>query len=212
MASSENKFECESGGFSPVFSSSDIEKLKNNRDVVPLQTPWTFWLDRSIPGDSAEQYQANLKKIYTVSTVHEFWAVFNNIPTTDKIPNRFSYHLMRNEIKPLWEDKENIKGGTWRLKCNKLNTNRVWQELLLAAIGEQFSDCVHDADQICGVSVTVRDKDDLVQVWNVNADLANDKKVLPKIHHLVPEVEFTLAFYKRHQNHHAFNTGKKLKR
>lgn len=33
---------------SPVFTTSDMEKLrsKGKKEGVPLQTQWTFWLDR----------------------------------------------------------------------------------------------------------------------------------------------------------------------
>ena len=36
--------------------------------------------------------------------------------------------------------------------------------MLLAAIGEQFMDDVVDGDDICGLSISPREKDDLIQV------------------------------------------------
>lgn len=210
MASCETDYEGGSCDLSksPVFTIDDIEKLRNKEtEGVPLQTPWTFWLDRSIPGTTAAEYEANLKKIYTVSTVQEFWAVFNHIPPPEKIPVRCSYHLMRDQLRPLWEDDINRMGGTWRLKCSKKDTPRVWQELLLAAIGEQFSECVADGDSVSGVTVTVKERDDVVQVWNMVAALADNAKLISKIHHLVPDVDFSTVFYKPHQTHHAYEGG-----
>ena len=52
-------------------------------------------------------------------------------------------------------------------------------------------------DQVSGVSVCCRDRDDILQVWNVRADLEKQSNILEKIQSLVPSVKFTAAFYKR---------------
>jgi len=88
---------------------------------------WTFWLDsQKSKFTSKVDYEAGLQVIFCVETVQEFWSVFNNIPGKKKIylinfiikyffkapsrlANRVSYHLMRQNRKPLWEDRENEK-------------------------------------------------------------------------------------------------------
>lgn len=181
-----------------------VDEAEKHKERVPLNTPWTFWLDKSARGYTQADYEAALRKIYTVHTVEGFWSVYNNIPGVGELRPSCSYHLMRDEVRPLWEDEANASGGTWRLKCPKWDSDKVWKEMLLACIGEQLSEHLHEDDGLVGVTIAIRERDDLIQVWNQSASLAQEAQVIDVIQNLVPNVAFTASFYKPHQTHHAF--------
>uniref|UniRef100_F6ZFY8 Eukaryotic translation initiation factor 4E type 3 n=1 Tax=Ciona intestinalis TaxID=7719 RepID=F6ZFY8_CIOIN len=197
-------------GESPKLSRKAISNLGDTEKTgVPLNSAWTLWLDRSVPNLTASEYEANLRKIYTVSTIESFWGVYNHIPPPSRLIPRYSYHLMRNNIRPVWEDEVNANGGMWKLRCHKSVTDNVWNELLLSCIGEQFTGYVNKGDDIIGLSVSIRKNDDLVQVWNINSSNIEQCKVLEKIKEVLPHVIFETSFYKPHQLHRAFE-GRKI--
>ncbi|KAK0064071.1 eukaryotic translation initiation factor 4E type 3 isoform X2, partial [Biomphalaria pfeifferi] len=150
----------------------------------------------SVRGTTVQQYESSLTKIYTVDTVQGFWSVYNHIPEPSKLSIRYSYHLMRAQRRPVWEDEENSEGGNWTFKCKKQDTEDVWKQLLLAAIGEQLSDCMSEEDDIIGISVSIRDRDDLILIWNNLASHKDDAKIIKKVKELLPHVTFTTIFYK----------------
>lgn len=180
------------------------EEEESDCEDAELETPWSFWIDRCERGTTKNEYEAGLKLIHTVETVQTFWSVCNNIPDISELPNRYSYHLMRHKRRPLWEDPENVKGGQWKFKCKKEDTSLVWREALLASIGEQFSDCVAPLDDIVGISVSRREKDDVIQIWNLDQTYQSKATICEKLQELVPGVKFSVKFYKAHNLHEAF--------
>jgi translation initiation factor 4E len=38
----------------------------------------------------------------------------------------------------MWEDEANKNGGRWVIRINKGYANKIWEDLILAMIGEQF--------------------------------------------------------------------------
>ena len=71
-----------------------------------------------------------------------------------------------------------------------------WRELLLATIGEQL-DLGH-SDEVCGLTITTRQYDNLVQIWNSNANEAavGSAHLLEKINELMPGVHLKSFCYK----------------
>ncbi|KAL0482892.1 translation initiation factor 4E [Acrasis kona] len=137
-----------------------------------LHTAYSFWFFRKERGGS-EEYEENMKKIGDFETVDGFWGFYSHLVRPNDMPLPSDYHLFRKGIKPMWEDENNLKGGKWMIRLKKEYTPRLWEDLLLAVVGDQFD----VGDELCGVVLSLRDHD-IISVWNRTAD---NEKVRLKI-------------------------------
>lgn len=126
----------------------------------PLEHPWTLWFDNP----SARQkgnWGSSLRKVYTFSTVEEFWCLYNNIATPSRLISGADFHCFKEGIEPKWEDPKCQGGGKWTINTRKDRIDTLWLHTLLAMIGEQFD----QGEQVCGAVASVRGKADRVAIW-----------------------------------------------
>jgi hypothetical protein len=67
----------------------------------------------------------------------------------------------------------------------------------MAAIGEQLNEYVSENDEICGISASLREKEDVLLIWNTNSESASKSRIFECVHKLNPDIVFLSTFYKR---------------
>ena len=109
------------------------------------------------------------KKIYTFDNIAQFWILYNN----HKNLCNGMYFLMKNKIKPLYEDNPNKNGGYWSIKISEHDINKIWLNLLLDLVGNNLS----KKNIVNGLSLVYKKKFYIIKIWIKNKKY-NDLKYL----------------------------------
>jgi len=133
----------------------------------PLQNAWTLWFFKN---DKARTWEENQRPIITVTTVEDFWSLYNHIEVASRLPPGSDYSLFKEGIFPDWEDVRNAPGGRWMINVDKRQRmeclDTYWLEILFFLIGEHADQHAH---QVNGAVVNVRAKGDKLAVWLADA-------------------------------------------
>ena len=89
------------------------------------------------------------------------------------MPEGTTINLFVRGIKPVWEDAEHREGASLRLQFSKGYANQIWEDLILAFIGEQFD----LANEITGIVLSVG-RTDKLSIWYRHG---YDNRVAPQI-------------------------------
>ncbi|KDN43221.1 translation initiation factor eIF4e [Tilletiaria anomala UBC 951] len=126
------------------------------------------------PGAQAPStWEAALRMLGAYNDVESFFATFSTLRRPSQLEKSSNYHLFKDGIKPMWEDRRNAKGGKWTLTLKATNNpallDRSWMWLVLALIGEELD----PHDMITGAVVSVRAKGDRLSIWTRSKDDVN---------------------------------------
>ncbi|KAG9223811.1 hypothetical protein CCMSSC00406_0004848 [Pleurotus cornucopiae] len=176
--------------------------------VHPLKNTWIFWFrQQRTPGNKIVSYEEGIKKISAFASVESFWTLWTHLVPPSALLPTTDYLLFHTGIRrPIWEDPLNINGGKWIIRLKKGVADRLWENLVLAVVGDQFDECRQPEDgnpatdgessgepnendsvwpEICGCTISVRQSEDIVSLWNrVDAD----KKVRERIRDTIRKV------------------------
>jgi len=133
----------------------------------PLQNAWTLWFFKN---DKSRTWEENQRPIITVTTVEDFWSLYNHIEVASRLPAGADYSLFKEGIFPDWEDPRNQDGGRWIISLDKRQKEKFldsyWLEIIFFLIGEHGD---QDAFQVNGAVVNVRQRTDKLAVWLAEA-------------------------------------------
>ena len=133
-----------------------------------LQDKFSFWyriVDTSLLNQKTDesQYANTVKKIADFDTVEDFWKIFQHLKKPEQLQNGIEFQLFKNEIKPLWEDEANQRGGRVSIKIKKDYTSLVWEEIIFDLIGGTLPEKIKE--EINGIVLSIRKDYNFIQVW-----------------------------------------------
>lgn len=133
---------------------------------APLETAWTFWYDKKTTDKKeSDQYMEGLKQLGSFNTIQGFYRHYQYFLRPSELPRDHNVYCFRKHYKPMWE--EFPEGGCWiiriKRKTNQSYVNHMWENLLLACIGEAF-----EMPDVVGAVLSTRLKDDVLSIWNLS--------------------------------------------
>ena len=159
----------------------ESNKILNSKWILwyhdPLDTNWDL---------------SSYKNLHEISSIQNFWEIYkfmdNNI-----IENSMLF-LMRDGIKPLWEDDKNVPGGCWSFKITKGNLYEVWLNLSLYLCGESLISNKKNYELLNGISISPKKNFCIIKIWNSDKK-QNNLSFLNKIE----DLPFDTCIYKEHK-------------
>ncbi|KAF6761510.1 translation initiation factor eIF4e [Ephemerocybe angulata] len=171
------------------------------------------------PGTKSLIMRRGFKKISAFGSVESFWSLWTHLAPPSALQPTTDYLLFHSSIRrPVWEDPLNINGGKWIIRLRKGVADRLWEDLVLAVVGDLFDDCRtatgngngeaegdstsseaggDDMPEICGCTISVRQSEDIISLWNrVEADKQCRDKIRDTLRRVLNLPPSTIMEYK----------------
>ena len=126
--------------------------------------PWTLYFHQA---DAEKWTLDTFQKVHTCTTYEDVLGVIEEIGQV-RFKNGLPF-FMRGDILPLWENHQNIRGGSYSMKVPSDMVKDVFTtQVLHAMTGAIFT---HSENQCMGVSMSPKKGTfNILKIWNSNAE------------------------------------------
>jgi len=130
-----------------------------------LENNWTLYSHFS---NDTEWDENSYKKICKISSIEEGIGLFDLL--TNELFKNVMVFLMREDIKPMWEVKENENGGAFSFKVNMENIKDVWTNMCYECIGESLLND-NDTKIVNGITFSPKKCFGILKIWTKSCDI-----------------------------------------
>jgi hypothetical protein len=103
------------------------------------------------------------KNIVSLESVEETIAVMETIP--DTLVKNCMLFIMRDGIKPTWEDPKNRDGGCFSYKVTNKHVCNVWKELCYVLVGNTISSDLGFVANVSGITISPKKNFCIIKIW-----------------------------------------------
>lgn len=129
-------------------------------EIIPTG-PWTLYFHS--PAEKKWSIDT-FKNLATVSTWSEYLALINILDDTKW--SRGMFFWMRASIPPLWENYQNIKGGSYSLCVGATDSIDIFHRYTL---GCMLGSATEKEDSIQGITISPKKGFHVIKLWNKDA-------------------------------------------
>jgi len=141
-----------------------------------LYDKWSLWAH--LPHDTNWTFESYIR-ILTFNTVEEIIMLLETLP--NEIITNCMLFIMRDGIKPMWEDPKNIKGGCFSYKINNKNVVSIWKNLSYSLVGESLTEQSSARPAINGITISPKKNFCIVKIWFSNCNYQNPSIIIDDI-------------------------------
>ena len=145
---------------------SSISNFETSSDKYHnLNNEWTYWAH--LPHDTDWSLKS-YKKISDVKCVEKMIALSNTIP--DIMTVNCMLFIMKKNINPTWEDKNNKNGGCFSYKISNKLVPELWKKISYALVGETLSGDNDFIKHINGITISPKKSFCILKIWLSNCN------------------------------------------
>jgi hypothetical protein len=153
---------------------TDIHPVNDETHV--LSDKWTLWAH--LPHDTNWGLDSYIK-IYTFRTAEETISVTETLPAI--LVENCMLFLMREGLKPMWEDPRNKNGGCFSYKITNKNVYKVWKELSYVVVGASISKQPNYVKNVNGITISPKKNFCIIKIWMSDCTNQNPEVVTSEL-------------------------------
>lgn len=126
--------------------------------MTEMKDEYTLWFHN--PNDTNWNVDA-YHEILNFQDYKEFWVLYSSLK--NKLIENGMFFLMKSNIKPIWEDENNINGGCISYKVDKRKSYNIFEKFLVYLISGELER--NNPYITNGISISPKKKFNIIKIW-----------------------------------------------
>jgi translation initiation factor 4E len=161
----------------------DTDKLSSSKETFhPLCNNWTLWAH--LPHNTDWSLNSYIP-ISTFTSIEETIGVTETLPSI--LVENCMLFIMKEGIKPIWEDPNNRNGGSFSYKVSNKNVYNVWKELTYVIVGGTISKQSSFVNCVTGITISPKKSFCIIKIWMSDCNNQNPGLITSELKGLNPQ-------------------------